>query len=114
MRKFLITVGGVMAASALLMPISGARAETAPIPATPVGTVTAQGDPATQSGAIVVDGNGTAPGPVGGGYIGVDSNEGVVGCANGDYTGTGDNVITAIPPAGAPEAPAPGPCTPAP
>jgi len=110
MRALLVgaTVAGAFAASSFIP----AQAEDLSQD-TPVGKVVLQGDPATQDGAIVVDGNGTVPGPIGGGYIGVDSNQGVVGCANGTYTGSGDNVITAIPPAGAPD-PTPGPCTPAP
>jgi hypothetical protein len=113
LRKFLVTsmVGGVMAAGALLMPANAAGGTYS----TPVADITAQGDPTTQTGAIIVDGNGTVPGPIGGGYIGVDSKEGVVGCASGTYTGSGDNVITAIPPAVPPAAPNPAnPCTPKP
>ncbi|MEY2464283.1 MAG: hypothetical protein QOH64_2421 [Acidimicrobiaceae bacterium] len=114
MRKFLVTsmVGGVMAAGALLMPANAAGGKYS----TPVADITAQGDPTTQTGAIIVDGNGTVPGPIGGGYIGVDSNEGVVGCATGTYTGSGDNVITKVPPpAAAPAPPDPNStCTPTP
>lgn len=75
-----------------------AHAASAPPVGTPVGSVSASGDPTTQSGAVVVQGNGTAPGPVGGGYIGVTSGEGVVACANGNYTGSGDNTVAHIPP----------------
>jgi hypothetical protein len=77
--------------------------------------VCGSGDPAAQTGGVWIQGGGTAPGPVSHGYLGVNSDEGLVGCASGDYNGSSDNVISAIPPAGAPAQPDPnGPCTPKP
>lgn len=100
--------------------VAGAFAASSFIPAhaqdlsqdTPVGRITLKGDPTTQDGAIVIDGNGTVPGPIGGGYIGVDSNEGVIACATGTYNGSTDNVL--LDPANPPTSPpAPtGPCSP--
>jgi hypothetical protein len=83
---------------------------------TPVGTVHGYGDPATQSGGVYADGNGGPTGNGPQGYIGVNSSEGVVGCWTGNYsTGGGNNVITAIPPSGAPAQPNPAsPCSPKP
>lgn len=116
--KRLLIVGALVAASAFTFGLSAQAANpTCPtgdqvnVP-TPVGVVCAGGDPTTQSGHVVADGNDSNPGPAAG-YIGVDSNEGVVGCSTGNYAGTGDNVITAIPPTGAPTPPDPSnPCTP--
>lgn len=104
-------VAGAFVAGLFITPT--AFAETVTVP-TPVGTVTGSGDPATQSGYVVADGNGANGGPSG--YVGISSSEGVVGCWSGDYDPAGgNNVVTAIPPTGAPEQPDPaGPCTPAP
>jgi hypothetical protein len=89
----------------------------------PVGCVQASGDAASQSGYAQVDGNGTIPGPVGGGYLAVDGSDGgptLLGCASGEYdpgagtqydsdTTQGNNVIASqAHPPGAPE----GECSP--
>ena len=109
MKRTLI-LAGAFTAGLFIAP--NAMAETVTVP-TPVGTVTGSGDPATQSGYIVADGDNTAGGPSG--YIGVDSDEGVVGCWTGDYNADGgNNVVTPIPPEAAPEPPGEGPCTPSP
>ena len=108
--KRLLVVGALAIASAFTFGTFGAHAAGTCVP-NPAGTVCADGDPTTQTGEIYADGNDAGPGPTG--YIGVNSTEGVVGCWTGDYNGSTDNVITAIPPTGAPN-PSPGPCTPAP
>jgi hypothetical protein len=86
LNKKLIALVVAASSSGVLggMAFSGAHAQDVP---TPVGTVTASGDPTTSSGQVIVQGNGTAPGPVGSGYVGVTSANGgeVVGCANGTY-----------------------------
>ena len=119
MRKFIISsaVGGLALAGAFLAPGAHAATQSACTPSQAAGVAQAcgSGDPAAQTGGVWVQGGGTAPGPVSHGYIGVNSDEGVVGCANGTYTGSGDNVITAIPPTGAPGQPNPSdPCAPQP
>jgi hypothetical protein len=117
LRKFIIAsaVGGLAIAGAFFAP--GAHAATmgacTPAEAAGVAQVCGQGDPAAQTGGAWVQGGGTAPGPVSHGYLGVNDSEGVVGCANGTYTGSGDNVLTPIPPTGAPAQPDPtNPCFP--
>jgi hypothetical protein len=119
LRKLIISsaVGGLVMAGAFLAPGANAATTSACTPAQAAGVVQVcgSGDPAAQSGGLWVQGGGTAPGPVSHGYIGVNSDEGLVGCASGTYTGSGDNVISEIPPAVPPAAPDPNnPCTPKP
>jgi hypothetical protein len=89
--------------------LAPAHATTVPV-STPVGTLTLSGDPTTQQGSVILQGNGAVPGPVGHGYIGVTSANGgeVVGCGSGTYddsaadsngtTSTDHNKIVGIPP----------------
>jgi hypothetical protein len=99
LRKLLVTamVSGLLGAGALMIPVSAA-----PVASTPIGDVYAGGDPATQTGGVAVDGNGTVPGPIGDGYIGVNSTDGgVVACASGTYSESGGNNV--IDPTAAPD-----------
>jgi hypothetical protein len=119
LRKFIISsaVGGLALAGAFLAPGAHAATQSACTPDQAKGAVQVcgSGDPTTQTGGAWIQGGGTVPGPVSHGYLGVNSTEGLVGCASGDYNGSTDNVITAIPPAGPPAQPDPnGPCTPKP
>lgn len=84
-----------------------------------IGQICASGDPAAPTGDVYADGNEDNPDPLDG-YAGLNDEEGVVACANGDYDADhrdeesdGNNVVTAIPPA-VPEGPpsSDGPCTP--
>ena len=107
MKRLLIGAGALVMAGGLFA-APGALAEDV---STPVGVVSADGDPTTQSGHIYADGNGANGAPEG--YIGVNSSEGVVGCWTGDYSEGSNNVITAIPPAVPPAQPNPAsPCSP--
>jgi hypothetical protein len=60
------------------------------------GSVTAAGDPTTQSGYVVADGNSTNPDPLDG-YLGVengnpnDADPAIVGCNSGNYNPAGAN-----------------------
>src|SRR6184192_3920899 len=103
--KRLLIIGALAAASAFTFNIS-ANAAGQCVP-NPEGTVCAQGDPTTQTGGIWADGNGANGGPSG--YIGVNDNEGVVGCWTGDYNGSTDNVILdpSNPPSSPPDPTAP-------
>ena len=134
MKRTTIAVG-TLALAAGFFTMADARAEEVVVPG--LATVGAEGDPATQTGQIYVDGDDASPVPgVGTGYIGVNDEEGLVGCANesgGDYDtnrgdadpdgqpGTGDedanngnNVISPIPPdpANPPDPGSDNPCTP--
>ena len=109
MKRLLVGAGALVLGGGLFL-APNALAEDV---GTPVGTVSADGDPATQSGHVYADGNGANGAPSG--YIGVNSEEGVVGCWTGTYSEGSNNVITAIPPAVPPAQPNPNsPCTPAP
>lgn len=84
------------------------------------GSLTAAGDPASQTGYVVADGDSTNPDPFGG-YIGVEGgnqndNAGgpaIVGCADGDYSADGPNNVIFGPP-NPPGDPTTSPCTPTP
>jgi hypothetical protein len=108
LKKKLIALVVAASSSGVLGGLAFAPAHATDVP-TPVGTLTVAGDPATQQGEVVLQGNGTAPGPVGHGYIGVTSANGgeVVGCGSGTYndsapdstgTATDHNKIAGIPP----------------
>lgn len=112
----LALAGGVLSMGSVRADVPGCTDVT-------IGQVCASGDPATATGDVYTDGNEGNPGLLAG-YIGVNDDEGVVGCASGDYDanhGTAadetendsNSVITPIPPD--PENPPsgePGPCTP--
>lgn len=131
--KRTIIAAGAFALAFGFFTIGDARAEEVPVPG--VATVGAEGDPAAQTGQIYVDGDDASPVPVvGTGYIGLNDEEGLVGCANdsgGDYdTNRGDADPDGVPNSGdedpnngnnvifdpsAPAPPDPGadnPCTP--
>jgi hypothetical protein len=105
--KRLLIVGALAAASAFSFTVTANAVDQD----TPVGTVSADGDPAAQEGHVYADGNGANGAPEG--YIGVNSSEGVVGCWTGDYAEGSNNVIAAIPPDAPTIPPNPGdPCAP--
>lgn len=114
--KRTIIAAFVLALVAAFFSVSSAQAECVDVT---IGQVCADGDPTTADGDIYADGNADNPDPLDG-YAGVNDDEGVVACANGDYDvnhedpeSDGNNVVTAIPPA-VPEGPpsSDGPCTP--
>ena len=88
MKRFLLAGALVLAGAGFTW---SAHADPAPCASgdtvnntNPTGVVCAGGDAGSQSGHVYADGNDSNPG-LSQGYIGANSNEGVVGCANGDY-----------------------------
>lgn len=116
--KRTIIAAGVLALAAGLFSMGTAQAECQDVT---VGDICAAGDPTTATGEIYADGNADNPDPIDG-YLGINDDEGVVGCANGDYDADratdndatdNNSVITPIPPDPAnPPSGEPGPCTP--
>lgn len=115
--KRLILAASALALVAALFSMGSAQAACQDIT---IGQVCADGDPTTQTGEVYADGIDGNPDPLDG-YLGLNSDQGVVGCASGDYDAdratdndeTDDNnVISPIPPEGAPAPPGEGPCTP--
>lgn len=118
MKRFILAASALALAAALFS-MGTAQAVCQDIA---IGEVCADGDPASQTGEIYADGNEGNPDPLDG-YIGLNDDQGVVGCASGSYDAdratdndaTDDNnVITPVPPTGPPAAPSQGPCTPSP
>jgi hypothetical protein len=127
MRRLLVSAmaGGLLAAGAWLLPAHADNptcdeqddvAVTVPGPGNGFsgGVVCAKGDPVKQEGFIYADGNPDNQEPLDG-YIGANSEEGVVGCADGNYedSNTQHNVILNPPNPPAPPNPN-SPCSPKP
>jgi hypothetical protein len=126
MRRLLVSAmaGELLAAGAWLLPAHADNptceegddvAVTVPDtgPGFSGGVVCAKGDPTNQTGFIYADGNEDNAEPLDG-YIGANSDEGVVGCANGNYSREGGNNVILDPQNPPTEPPAPGSCTPSP